>query len=66
MAVLKKHYKSAAEVQTFVLPREDSPVPLDYQVELTSGHELVFLPLMPDPNNAATTRIDDLALKPTL
>lgn len=54
----------AAAVQTFDLPRDGSAVPLDFTVELTSGHELVFLPLMPDWNNATTTRLDDLAIQP--
>ena len=44
--MLKKDTQRAAEVPSFVLPRDGTSVPLDFQVALTSGHELVFLPLM--------------------
>ena len=63
LAVLKKDTQRAAEVRSVVLPREGTPVPLDFEVELTAGHELVFLPLMPDWNNATTTRIDNLVIE---
>ena len=64
LAVLKKDTQRAAEVRSYVLAREGTPVPLDFQVELAAGHELVFLPLMPDWNNATTTRIDNLVIEP--
>jgi hypothetical protein len=37
-------------------------VPLAAEVELTAGHELLFLPLVPTFNNATTMRIDQLAI----
>ena len=65
LVALKKDTQRAAEERTFVLPRDGSPVPLDFQVELASGHELVFLPLMPEWNNATTTHIDNLVIEQT-
>lgn len=62
LAVLKKDTQRAAEVKTFELPRDGAMVPLELQVELTAGHELVFLPLMPDWNNATTIRIEALTV----
>lgn len=56
--LLKKDTQRAAEVKRLDLPRDDSPVPFDVEVELTDGHELVFLPLMPHWHNAATVRIE--------
>ncbi len=64
LAVLKKDTQRAAEVKSFDLPREGTPVALDFEVELTAGHELVFLPLMPDWNNATTTTLEGLTLEP--
>ena len=62
LAVLKKDTQRAAEVQHFDLPRDGQSVKIDFQVELTAGHELVFLPLMPDWNNATTTTIENLTV----
>lgn len=39
-----------------------TPVPLDFEVELSGGHELVFLPLVPDWHNATTT-LEGLSLE---
>jgi len=63
LAVLKKDTQRAAEVISFELPRDASPVKMDFQVELTEGHELVFLPLMPHWNNATATRVADLEIR---
>ena len=63
LAVMKKVAQRAAEVARFDLPRDDTPVPLDFTVELTEGHELVFLPLMPDWNNATTVVIENLSIR---
>ena len=62
LAVLKKDTQRAAEVKRFDLPRDGQSVKIDFQVELTAGHELVFLPLMPDWNNATTTTIENLTV----
>jgi hypothetical protein len=63
LAVLKKDAQRAAEVQGFDLPRSGEAVELDFKVELTAGHELVFLPLMPDWNNATNTTIEGLTIQ---
>ena len=63
LAVLKKDTQRAAEVKAFDMPRSGTPVALDFEVELTAGHELVFLPLMPDWNNATTTTLEGLSLE---
>ena len=63
LAVMKKDTQRAAEVARFDLPRDDTPVAIDFSVELTEGHELVFLPLMPDWNNATTVAIEDLSIR---
>lgn len=63
LAVLKKDTPRAAEVQAFLLPREGTQVPMHFQVELTAGHELIFLPLMPDWNNATAIILEDLVLE---
>ncbi len=63
LAVMKKDAQRAAEVARFDLPRDDTPVPLDFAVELTKEHELVFLPLMPDWNNATTVVIENLSIR---
>jgi hypothetical protein len=60
LVVLKKDTQRAAEVKRLELPRDDMPVPFDLEVELTDGHELLFLPLMPHWHNAATVRLDGL------
>ena len=60
LVLLKKDTQRAAEVKRLDLPRDDTPVPFDLGVELTDGHELLFLPLMPHWHNAATVRIEQL------
>ncbi len=63
LAVMKKDTQRAAEVKSFDLPPGGSPVALDFEVELTAGHELVFLPLMPERDTAATTTLEGLSLR---
>ena len=63
LLILKKDTQRAVEVDRLELPRDGSPVPLDTRVEVTAGHELVFLPLMPDWNNATTTSIEELEVR---
>jgi len=63
LAILKKDTQRAAEVAAQELPRDGSPVKIDCSVELSAGHELVFLPLMPQWNNATTTTIKDLQIQ---
>ena len=63
LGIFKKDTQRAAPLQTLELPRDGSPVPFEVKVELTAGHELVFLPLMPDWHNATTTRVNDLVIE---
>jgi hypothetical protein len=60
LVLLKKDTQRAAEVKRLELPHDDTPVPFDLEVELSDGHELLFLPLMPHWHNAATVRIEGL------
>ncbi|MHC4406786.1 MAG: hypothetical protein ACYTG0_44765 [Planctomycetota bacterium] len=45
------------------MPRDGSPVKIDCRVDLTLGHELVFLPLMPAWNNAIATTLENLTIE---
>ena len=62
LALYKKDTQRATEIQIFSLPRSGEPVALDFKVELTNGHELIFLPIMPDSNNATTTSVENLVI----
>ncbi len=62
LAILKKDTQRATQEKLLELPRDATKVPLDFKVELTAGHELVFLPLMPDWHNATNTTTEDLAI----
>ena len=62
LGLFKKDTQRATEVRVFSLPRSGEPVAINVKVELTAGHELVFLPLMPDWHNATTTMVEDLRI----
>jgi len=62
LSVMKKDTQRAVEVAGFDLPKDDTPVPVTCTVELTAGHELVFLPRMPQWNNATTVVLEDLRI----
>ena len=62
LGIFKKDTQRAAKIKTLELPRDATPVPFELTVELTAGHELIFLPLMPDWHNATNTSIADLAI----
>lgn len=63
LGIFKKDTQRAVEIQKVSLTRDGEPISLDFQVQLTKGHELVFLPLMPDWNNATTTTISHLTIQ---
>jgi len=65
LGLFKKDTQRAAKLKELSLPRDASPVPFELTVELTAGHELLFLPLMPDWHNATTTSIEDLTITRT-
>ena len=52
----------ATQVRLLQLPRDGSPVPFRLTVELAAGHELVFVPIMPDWHNATTTTVENLVI----
>ena len=62
LGILKKDTQRAASLRTLELPRDGTRVPFELAIELTAGHELLFVPLMPDWHNATSTRIDELAV----
>lgn len=64
LSLRKKDTQRAAEVAKFPLPRDASAVPIAAEVELTAGHELLFVPMMHGlHNNAATIRIEALSVR---
>ena len=63
LGVFKKDTQRAVRQTTIEMPRTGTPVNLDVTIELTSGHELVLLPLMPDWHNATHTRITGLKVE---
>jgi len=65
LGVLKKDTQRAVTLKTLQLPRDGRFVPLELTVELTPGHELVFLPLMPDWHNATRTSLEGLTITRT-
>jgi hypothetical protein len=63
LGIFKKDTQRSVELKMLELPRDNSPVPFEMMVELTAGHELVFLPVMPDWHNATTTVLEDLTIQ---
>ena len=63
LSLRKKDTQRAAEIITVQLPRDGTPVPFTAEVELTAGHELLFVPMMHGlENNATNLTIEDLAI----
>ena len=63
LSLRKKDTQRAAEIATMQLPRDGTPVPFTAEVELTAGHELLFVPMMHGlHNNAANVTLEDLAI----
>ena len=62
LGVFKKDTQRAPLEKFFDLPRSGDAVKIDFTIELTAGHELAFIPLMPDWHNATTTSIDELTI----
>ena len=60
-ALLEIGYAGIAAVE---LPRDNSPVAFRAEAELSAGHELLLMPMMPHWHNAATTRIEGLKISP--
>ena len=63
LSLRKKDTQRAAELITVQLPRDGTPVPFTAEVELTLGHELLFVPMMQGlDNNATNMKIEDLVI----
>ncbi|MEI7953627.1 MAG: hypothetical protein WCJ66_00540 [Verrucomicrobiota bacterium] len=63
LALRKMDSQRAAEIITLQLPRDGTPVPISTDVELTAGHELLFVPMMQNlPNNATNLTIENLLI----
>ncbi|MEK7951492.1 hypothetical protein [Luteolibacter soli] len=63
LGVFKKDTQRSAQQAVIALPRSGEEVDLDVKVDLTAGHELVLLPLMPDWHNATNTRVTGLVVE---
>lgn len=60
----KNDSQRAAELSSIQLPRDGTAVPFSLDVEMTVGHELLFLPLMQGIyNNAANFTIESLSVE---
>ena len=63
LSILKKDAQRAVQETQYELPSDGSGVEIDFKVELNPGHELVFLPLMPEWHNATTVTIEGLVVE---
>ena len=57
LSLRKKDTQRAGEVAAFQLPRDGTAVTISAEVELNSGHELLFVPMMQGLYNEATNVI---------
>jgi hypothetical protein len=60
--IFKKDAQRAAIIKQLELPRENKPVPFEIEAELATGHEILFIPLMPDWHSATTTMLEGLTV----
>ncbi len=64
LSLRKKDTQRAAEVKVITLPRDGTPVPFEAEVELSAGHELLFVPMMHGlHNNAVNLSIEALTVR---
>lgn len=63
LLVLKRDEQRVGEVKRFELPRDNSPVPIELELDLAAGHELVFLTEMPHANNATNIVLRDVRVE---
>jgi hypothetical protein len=63
LSLRKKDTQRAAEFASIALPRDGTPVPFTAEVDLSSGHELLFVPLMHGlHHNAVNFTLDALTI----
>ena len=64
LSLRKKDAQRAAEITAIQLPCNGTPVPFTAEVDLTVGHELLFVPMMHRlDNNASNIAIEDLVVR---
>ena len=63
LGLFKKDAQRAAELQTFELPADGTPVTVSLRVDLSAGHELLLLPRVLDYNNAANFRLEGVRVR---
>ncbi len=64
LSLRKKDAQRAAEVKILQLPKDGTPVPFTAEVELTTGHELLFVPMLQGLyNNATNLSIEGLTIE---
>ena len=63
LGVYKRDTQRATQEKKIDLPRDGTPVPLDFTVELTAGHEMILLPLVPEWHNAANVTVSNLTIR---
>lgn len=60
----KKDTQRAAEISAIMLPRDGTPVAINFEAELTAGHELLFVPMLQGLyHNAANFTIKGLSIE---
>ncbi len=62
LSVRKKDTQRAPEIRQITVPRDNTPVPFDFTLELSQEHELVIIPLMPHWHNGCNFRIEGLTV----
>ena len=62
LGLFKKDTQRAILLKTVEMPRDDTPVAFEVEADMTEGHELVFMPLMPDWHNATTIVLENLVV----
>ena len=66
LSLRKKDTQRAAEIIAVQLPRDGTTVPFTATIELTAGHELLFVPMMHGlHNNATNLTIENLTITAT-
>lgn len=63
IGIFKKDTQRAVRQAIIEMPRTGASVDIDVTIDLTTGHELVLLPLMPDWHNATHIKIAGLKVE---
>ncbi len=60
--IMKRDEQRVGEVKKYDLPRDNSPVAIDLELDLAAGHELLFLPEMPHANNSTNILLEGITV----